>query len=267
MNEIKPHKGQKKFKTMFGMVATALVGITLIPISAVDALTEVVITPVVSIFLPLIQNPPAVLDTGEILITEVLYRPDASQGNIEWFEIFNAGVNAVDLRHFKIGDEETQGDSEGMMQFPVGAVIWPGRTVVIAEDALVFESVYGFLPDYEFTDSGSAVPEMRKYTAWTSGGVNLTNTGDELLLLDRYDDLADSVSWGSSNWAFDPDMAVVSSGQSIQRAPANVDTDTAADWLAASNPGPGYIDLSPELTPTPTATANPSPTPGATASR
>ena len=73
--------------------------------------------------------------------------------------------------------------------------------------------------------------------------MSLSNPGDEVLVLDGTDSFVDAVSWGDSNWAFDPDCPVVAEGHSIARDPADVDTDTAADWIDQAVPNPGQVDV------------------------
>ena len=237
------------------LVIFVLLGALLVPLAHVGAEGSF------RLFFPLVGNSPDRLAAGHLMITEVLHYEDVSGG--EWIELFNAGREQVNLRAYKIGDEEVLGGSEGMLQFPIGAGIAPGEVIVIAEDALVFESIFGFLPDYEFSDSGSTVPDMVKYAAWAGGSINLVNSGDEVLLLDLYDDLVDAVSWGSSNWAFDPDVAPVSSGQSIERVPGYADTDTAGDWIRQPAPTPGRLtDALPSPSPAPSPTPAPTAVPG-----
>jgi len=217
------------------------------------------LTPTAFLYMALIKNRPGIGDADHLLITEVLFDPDSAQGDVEWMEIFNPTGDVHDLHPYKIGDEETLGGSEGLLQFPQGASIGVGETIVIAEDAGLFASAFGFEPDFEFSDSGSPVPDMVKYTAWAGGNVALTNSGDEVLLIDIYDDLVDAVSWGSSNWAFNPDVPVVAKGHSIERFPGYIDSDSAEDWRDQPAPSPGRVDLTP---PTPVPTASPSPTAG-----
>ncbi len=90
-------------------------------------------------------------------------------------------------------------------------------------------------------ESEANVPNLTEYTNWSHGPVNLDNTGDEVLMLNGSDQLVDAVSWGTSNWAFDPDCPVVTEGHSIERYPANVDTDTAADWIDQAFPNAGMV--------------------------
>jgi hypothetical protein len=197
----------------------------------------------------------------KLLISEVMYDV-GDEPEEEWIEIYNPGDQEIDLSNYKIGDEETQGSSEGMLQFPQGHSISPGQVIVIANNAISFFGVYGFNPDFEITDSGSQVPEMIAYASWGTSNIQLSNTGDEVLLLNDSDEFVDSISWGSSAWAFDPSAKDVSDGHSLERWPVSWDTDSADDWRDQEFPDPGNVDLSvPEPTATPTPTPTPSPPP------
>ena len=195
-----------------------------------------------------------VCDEVNLLVSEILYDPiNIGEPDGEWFEIFNPGNFPVDLACVRVGDEEAVGGGEGMLRFPDQAVLSPGDVIVIAHNGATFFSVYGFFPNYEVVDSDSNVPDMIKYTSWAVGSVSLSNTGDEVLVLDSKDTLVDSVSWGDSNFSFDPPVGVVQEGHSLERSPANLDTDTASDWIDQSLPNPGQFNTSvPTLTPSPT---------------
>jgi hypothetical protein len=87
---------------------------------------------------------------------------------------------------------------------------------------------------------------MVKYSSWANGNVALSNTGDEVLLLDGSDSVVDVVAYGNSPYpAFQPPVPTVSEGHSIERRPANVDTDTNADWHDQPSPAPGVVSLLP----------------------
>lgn len=238
------------------MAGIAFLAVLSIPLAGARAVSA---EPTSVVYLPFAGKPPDMLVAGHLLITEVMNYPHINTGSIEWIEIFNAGRETVDLRHYKIGDEEQLGGSEGMLQFPRGASLEPGGLLVLAEDAVVFQEIYGFAPDYEFKDSGSPVPDMLKYAAWSGGNLSMVNSGDEVLLLDRYDRLVDAVSWGSSNWAFDPDVGVVSAGQTIERFPGYLDSDSAGDWRRQIGPTPGRLNT--ESFPPPTPAPSPTPVP------
>jgi uncharacterized protein len=181
-----------------------------------------------------------------LLITEVYYNSPGQDHEEEWIELTNFGSQLVDLAAYKIGDEETRGGGEGMLQFPEGAQIGPGQTIVVAQAAAAFQRRWGFLPDYEITDSDPAVPLMRVYSPWASGRVALANDGDELLLLDGQDQLVDALSYGGgathfTGIAYGPPIPTAPQGWSLERNPAHCQSWSAGDWLPQRAPTPGQI--------------------------
>jgi hypothetical protein len=199
-----------------------------------------------------------------LLITEVLYFPLGANPEEEWFEVYNAGSGPANLNDYKIGDEETIGQGEGMMRFPTGSVLLEGEILVVANQASSFYSKYGFYPDFELVNTKAVVPDLATYGEWSSGSINLSQSDDELLLLNKNDQVQDSLSWGSSTWAFSPSIPAVPQGHSLARIPANLDTNQASDWVDQAQPVPGKIHLAlptPTATPSPTPTNTPEPTP------
>ena len=183
----------------------------------------------------------------------MLYKP-ASEPAGEWVEIFNPGDAPAILSAYKLGDEETYGSDEGMLQFPTGAILNPGEVIVVANKGVTFSAVYGFLPDFEMRDSDPNIPDLILYHAWSSGQIELINAGDEILLLDGEDQLVDALTRGNSAWeqVFDPPPPTTGECESLTRSPAYMESDSAADWVRAETPGPYLLDLStPEPTPTP----------------
>lgn len=218
---------------------------------------------VVAVLILVIAGLPATRAASTTLVvSEVLY-DGASEPADEWIEIYNLSGSTIDLSNYKVGDEETSGGGEGMMQFPSGASIGAGGVAVIANDATAFAATYGFNPDYEMSSTDPNVPDMLSYSAWASGSVYLSNGGDDVLILDGSDVIVDAVSWGSSTFAFDPSAPDVSEGHSLERDPADNDTDSASDWVDQSVPAPGSVTTSGDATatPTPTNTATATPTP------
>jgi hypothetical protein len=205
------------------------------------------------------------------LISEVYYDPAVTgDPDGEWVEIYNPSGVAVNLACVKLGDEESSGGSEGMLVFPGVQLLLPGEVILIANRAASFQTEFGFRPDFEIYDSIGTVPDMKKYSTWATGSVNLSNTSDEVLLLDGENELIDAISWGSSTFAFNPSAKDVSDGHSLERRPANVDRDLASDWIDQHQPEPGVVDLSQPIftsTPTPTRTSTHTPTRTSTATR
>jgi hypothetical protein len=209
-------------------------------------------------------SPTSEIPTGPttLLVSEVLYDPSGDDPAGEWTEIYNAGENNALLSDYRLGDEETQGAGEGMYYFPTGFVLLTQETAVIANQAVVFQANYGFAPDFEISDTDPAVPDMLKDSNWASGSMNLSASGDDVLILAADNSLIDGVSWGSSIAIFDPSVPKVEADHSIERYPPAGDTDTALDWRDQPNPVPGQLDLTPPtLTPSPTVTPTPEPLP------
>jgi hypothetical protein len=182
---------------------------------------------------------------GGLLITEVLYNPAGREPDGEWVELYNSGSQTLHLSGHKIGDQALPGCCEGMLAFPAEAVIKAGQVIVIANKASAFQAVYGFKPDYEMENSDPAVPLLTRYTYWAERSVELTNSGDELLLLGPENEIVDSLSWGSSSFAFDPPVPNVAEAYSLERYPPYIDTDSARDWRKRESPQPGEVDLTP----------------------
>ncbi len=181
-------------------------------------------------------------ETPTLLITEVYYNTPGDDALHEWLEIANVGSETIDISPYNIGDAETIGDYEGMVRFPKDSFIEAGQVIVVAQTAVSFQQTYGFKPDYEISDTDPTVPDMRDYPLWASGELGLANDGDEVLLLHKLTVL-DTINYGDSTVFFSPAINGVLQGQSIERVPANCDTDTAAGWLPREFPTPGEITL------------------------
>jgi len=175
-----------------------------------------------------------------LIVSEVSYDTPGTDSAEEWIAIHNSSPDPVDLSNYKVGDEETSGGSEGMFQFPAGASIAPGQEVVVAQKASGFYALYGYNPDYELADTDPTVPDMSKYTAWSSGNIALSNDGDEVLLLDSSDNVVDVVVYeGGSYPGVVSHSAGTGTGESLRRDPIDVDTDDcSADFIVDTNPTP-----------------------------
>jgi len=200
---------------------------------------------------------------GRLLLSEVLYNPAGSEPAAEWIELYNAETFTIGLADFKVGDAQSPGVNEGMYRFPSSATIEPGQALIIANQAAAFQQAHGFKPNFELVESDSSVPNLTKHTTWASGSVQLTNAGDEVLILDGSDQVVDGLSWGNSTWAFDPSIPTAPDAHSSERYPPSLDTNTAADWRDQAMPSPGSVDLTPP-TATPTLTTTPTATPSST---
>ncbi|MCG3207940.1 MAG: hypothetical protein FOGNACKC_01541 [Anaerolineae bacterium] len=185
-----------------------------------------------------------------LTIGEVLYDGQAagSEGD-EFVEICNPNAGPVNLAGYKVGDEETAGGGESMLLLP-SLELPPGGCVVFAKSAVDFTARFGFAPAAEL----SSLP---KYTAWSSGGWSLANTGDEVLLLGPADQIFDSVAFRGGEYGL-----LGLSGDAAAPEPLSLQrvgfTDTNSmpfDFVRAA-PNPGQPTLPP-------APPNPAPLPAA----
>jgi endonuclease/exonuclease/phosphatase family metal-dependent hydrolase len=141
-----------------------------------------------------------------------------------------------------------------MARFPEGTIIEPEQVMVVAQTASGFQALFGRHPDLEIIDSDPNVADMGRYPSWATGDVALANGGDEVLILDGRDGIVDAISYGESNSYFAPSVAGVFTGHSIERIPADCDTDSAADWQPQRRPTPGEVTYAGEcLAPVPVA--------------
>ncbi|MFW6042252.1 MAG: lamin tail domain-containing protein [Chloroflexota bacterium] len=184
------------------------------------------------------------LQTGSgLLITEIYYDTPGPDEQEEWIELANLADVEISLEGYGLGDEVEKGGAEGMLRFPPGASVGPGEVIVVAQSAAGFQRLFGQQPAYEMTAGDPDVPDMERDASWASGTVGLNNSGDDVLLIDAQGVIIDAVSYGESTFAFAPAVADVPRGYSIERAPANCDNDSAADWKPLSSPTPGQVVL------------------------
>lgn len=143
------------------------------------------------------------LSIGHVVISEVLY--DHPIADAEWIELFNPTDKDISLNGW------TLSYNGGLFfTFPGFATIPAYGTIVVAINAVSFESVYGYTPDY---DAGLV-------------GDRLGNSGDFVNLNNGIADV-DYVCWegGGLGWSI-----YASSARVLQRNPY-IDTDAEGDWL------------------------------------
>lgn len=174
-----------------------------------------------------------------LAISEVMVNPTSSG---EWIEVVNRTPSPLALDGFKLGDEETPDGTERMASFPSGLVIPPATVATAAASATLFSAAYGLLPTCEWTSSDPAVPDVVTYVPWTAGGtIALSNSGDEVLLLDRWDTVLDVLVYGSGSYAgVVPFAGAPLVGCTLERTVVSHDTDDcSADFFHVESPTPG----------------------------
>ena len=178
-----------------------------------------------------INGQPYTVQTGALLLTEVLYDATSTDDDHEWVELYNNASYSIDLTDLCIG---SGGSDYTTSTVSLSGTIAPGATFVVggplsdADNANpTFDLAVDFSPDFQNSDSttadgvalfnrrcsqvdGSTVP----IDAVVYGPANLSNLIDET---------------GSANA---PDVGDASSGQSIERV------DIAGTWQIQPLPDP-----------------------------
>ena len=146
--------------------------------------------------------------SGEVYAPLVIQRflQNASlNASDEWYVVKNMTPDALPLAGFKLGDEETPDNTEGMFSFPDAAVLGAGETFTVARGGALYQTYFGAPPDAELPPgSGMAVPDMVPFLPWTNGvagTILLGNLGDELVVLDPSNTVLDVAVYGTGTYS------------------------------------------------------------------
>ncbi|MHA1440970.1 MAG: phospholipase D-like domain-containing protein [Candidatus Heimdallarchaeota archaeon] len=165
------------------------------------------------------------VDDWLMLISEVRY--DAvTETSGEFIELYNAFGFDVDISFWEISDGESS------WFFPDDTVFGSDDILILARDTATYTSemtalgVEFYAPDFEYT------------------GIILRNDGDEVMFLDAEGGLKDACVWGDvtlsghTSWA-----GTMTEDLSLQRDPANKDTDDCSVDFTEYEPAPGYVTI------------------------
>jgi hypothetical protein len=155
------------------------------------------------------------------LISEVMFNPRAPgiDTAYEWFELYNAGTEPVDLSGWTIEDDKATD--------PLPAYrLQPQAYVVVAATAAFRDD----FPDYD---------GILLLIADGSIGDGLANTGDRLVLRDPRGHIADALSYGNNESIFSPPAPVTRGGATLERLSLTEPTGSAADFVENDRPSPG----------------------------
>ena len=144
-----------------------------------------------------------------LVITRIMYNPPATvtplkSNDQEFIEITNNGDQTVDLTGIFFSG------TGFVYQFPVNSTIMPQASIILASNIQVFRKRYGFTPFGEFTR-------------------NLSDKGQNLVMVDGYGNIIDNVCYADSlPW---PDAN--GNGKYLQLIDPDLDNNVASNWIAS----------------------------------
>ncbi len=152
------------------------------------------------------------LVAGDLVITEVLFDPDAvGDGAGEWFEVYNTTGGTVDL--------------EGLEIFDTDATT-KGELVTVSGSLVVQADSYTLFARYDAAGNGGVSPDYAYGPSHT-----MQNASDELFL-GNGTTTVDSVAWDNGITFPDPTGASISLNSGVLDATAN---DDGLNWCAATS--------------------------------
>jgi hypothetical protein len=149
----------------------------------------------------------------QVIINEINYKSSEESDAGDWIEIYNNGIQTVDLSGWVIQDADTS----GQFTFTNGQLLYPGNYLVITNDKFKFHSVYPSITqivgDFEF---------------------GLSNNGDIIKLFDSNGILIDVVNYGVEYpWPVEPN----GTSKTLELKNPALNNEQAANWEAGKSGG------------------------------
>jgi hypothetical protein len=155
-----------------------------------------------------------------VVINEIHYDPHIATEQVEFIELHNTGLSAVDLSGWRI--------DEGVdFTFPSGASIAAGGYLVVTQNAADFQAKFGFAP----------------FGQWETGD-RLSNEGETIELRSATNELIDTVTYKLGfPWPTTGDF-----GSSLELINPSLDNDLGGSWRSSglsSTPSAGAMLVAP----------------------
>jgi len=174
---------------------------------------------------------------GELLITEVYYNSPVSYKPDQYVKITNQGTSRIDMSWWRLSDKQGSANAnEGTVIFPVGTMIDPGDSIVLARKADAYAALMNSIPDFEYeADTDKSVPNLMAIKNIPV----FVPLWDEIFLISKHGLLVDAVVYGKSEYAQagweGTQVSVVSSGDLLMRKKdavtgAFLDTNGSGDF-------------------------------------
>ncbi|TWT98070.1 hypothetical protein Pla108_22260 [Botrimarina colliarenosi] len=126
---------------------------------------------------------------AEVVFSEIMYNPDGSDDTVgalkEWVELYNAGLDEVDLSGWRIEDVQ---DAQAAAPLPAGVRLAPGEAIILTPDAATFDAQWNRsganVRRYEVT----GFPSLANSPSPTNETLGLRNSAGRLVDLVNFDD-------------------------------------------------------------------------------
>jgi MYXO-CTERM domain-containing protein len=163
--------------------------------------------------------------SGEVYAPLVVQRfvanATASAGD-EWYAVRNTTTKALGLDGVKLGNQSVPDGAQGMFGFPAGLSVPAGSTFIVARSGASYAAAFGKAPDTELASMAAYLP----WTNGVAGTMQLTDAGDELLVLDASNTILDVAVYGTGSFpGVNAFPTAPASGAVLTRSDASGDTD------------------------------------------
>lgn len=148
--------------------------------------TAVIPTFLLSLFTTL-PHLTAAENAATVLIDAVFYDGLETNEPDEAVRLRNVCAEVMDIGSWRLYD------GTSTTTFPPGATLGAGQTIWVTKDSAAFARQFGFLPDFEVTDSNPAIPNLSG--TWPG----FANSGDEVYLRDAANANVDVLIYGSGD--------------------------------------------------------------------
>ncbi len=178
-----------------------------------------------------------------LLISELVYDPPGPD-EAEFIELYNPTSEPIDLSFYSVSDADTPEEYADLRRFPEGTMIQPGQVLVVTQQAVAFQRIYGRTPDFEILETDPSVPNMIDDPDWgdPSTYLRMANNGDVIYVRNAHDEIVDMVAYGNVSPLFDPVCPLIETGFSLRRNPYWRTTNNCPlDFEAWPAPTPGRV--------------------------
>ncbi len=180
---------------------------------------------------------------GELVINEIMYDP--TSGNAEFVELYNRSSDSIDVYNWKLMNQPTSSEKRGTVVLSkVRSFLPPNEFTVVANDSSIF----------------TQFPFLTGKNVVVNSSLSLSNSGEDVVLVDLTDAQIDSVHY-SPSWHL---KNISTKGRSLERINPNAGANDTRNWSSSVSPGaatPGAKNsiYTPSLPPTSSLSLSPNP--------